>query len=105
MVLDVKVMGWAGSHGIDTARLKAARVPVYGKWYYPEIPPDAPVVNLHTGEVQVFPEKMIAGEILFAPEEDLRRAGLYPAPEKPTESTPAAGEQQVEEQQQESDGG
>lgn len=79
MVLDAKAMGWAGRHSIDTAKLKAARVPVYGKWYYPEIPAGVRVVNLHTGEVATFSEPMAAGEILFAPEEDLRRAGLYPA--------------------------
>ena len=85
MVLDVKAMDWAGRHGIDTAKLKKARVPVYGKWYYPELPAGVPVVNLHTGEVLTFPERMIAGEVLFAPEEDLRRAGLYPPPEKSDE--------------------
>lgn len=78
MVLDAKAMGWAGRQGIDTAKLKAANVPVYGKWYHPEIPANVRMVNLHTGETRVFQERMLAGEILFAPEDDLKRAGLVP---------------------------
>ena len=39
MVLDVKALTWAAQHNIDTAKLKAAKVPIYGKWYFPEIPP------------------------------------------------------------------
>lgn len=92
MVLDVKVMAWAGRNGIDTAKLKAARVPVYGKWYFPEIPPGVRLVNLHTGEVTVFQERMLAGEILFAPEEDLRRAGLLPGAEGGAASAGAGSE-------------
>jgi hypothetical protein len=84
MVLDAKAMGWAGRNGIDTAKLKRAHVPVYGKWYFPEIPPGVPVVNLHTGEVTTFREPMLAGEILFAREGDLRQAGLLPAQEAGT---------------------
>lgn len=90
MVLDVKAMGWASRNDIDTAKLKKARVPVYGKWYYPEIPAGVRLVNLHTGEVTSFNERMLAGEILFAPEEELRRAGLLPSAEdRPVAETPS----------------
>lgn len=81
MVLDVKFMDWAGRHGIDTAKLKAARVPVYGKWYYPDLPPGVRLVNLQTGEVRTFDRPMRAGEVLWAPEDDLKRAGLWPSEE------------------------
>ena len=63
MVLDAKALTWAAKNNIDTAKLKAAKVPIYGKWYFPEIPPGIPLVNLETGEQQVFPERMIAGEL------------------------------------------
>ncbi len=78
MVLDVKAMEWAGQRGIDTAKLKAAKVRVFGKWYYPVIPAGLKVVNLQTGQAVSYPQDMVAGEVLFAAEEDLRRAGLYP---------------------------
>ncbi|HET6317848.1 MAG TPA: hypothetical protein VFG86_15450 [Chloroflexota bacterium] len=85
MVLDAKALTWAAQNGIDTAKLKAAKVPIYGKWYFPEIPAGVPVVNLETGEREVFPARMLTGELIYAPEEDLRRAGLLPAdfPEEP----------------------
>jgi hypothetical protein len=79
MVLDAKALTWAAQVGIDTAKMKAARVPIYGKWYFPEIPAGVPVINLQTGEREVFPTRMLTGELIYAPEEDLRRAGLLPA--------------------------
>jgi hypothetical protein len=85
MVLDAKALTWAAKHSIDTAKLKAAKVPIYGKWYFPEIPASVPVVNLETGERQVFEARMVAGELIWAPEADLRRAGLLP-PDFPSEA-------------------
>src|SRR5205807_5992639 len=63
MVLDVKALTWAAQHNIDTAKLKAAKVPIYGKWYFPEIPAGVALVNLATGERAVFPDRMVAGEV------------------------------------------
>ena len=79
MVLDAKALTWAAKNDIDTAKLKAAKVPIYGKWYFPEIPPGVPLVNLETGEQQVFPERMVAGEVIYVPAADLQRVGLAPA--------------------------
>src|SRR6266851_383138 len=62
MVLDAKALTWAAKNDIDTPKLKKARVAIYGKWYFPEIPAGIPLVNLETGEQQVFPERMIAGD-------------------------------------------
>lgn len=76
MVLDAKAMGWAATSGIDTAKLKAAKVPIYGKWYFPTIPGGVPMVNLQTGERITFPEPVLAAEVLFAKASDLKRAGL-----------------------------
>jgi hypothetical protein len=78
MVLDAKALTWAGKNDIDTAKLKKAKVPIYGKWYFPEIPPNVALVNLETGEQQVFPERMLAGEVIYVPAIDLERAGLVP---------------------------
>jgi hypothetical protein len=78
MVLDAKALTWAARHNIDTAKLKAAKVPIYGKWYFPEIPPGVPLVNLETGEQEVFPERMVAGEVIYVPAADLQRAALGP---------------------------
>src|SRR6202165_5718257 len=78
MVLDAKALTWAAKNDIDTAKLKAAKVPIYGKWYFPEIPADIPLVNLETGEQQVFPELMVAGEVIYVPATDLLRAKLAP---------------------------
>jgi hypothetical protein len=78
MVLDAKALTWAAKHDIDTAKLKKAKVPIYGKWYFPEIPPNVGLINLETGEQQVFPERMIAGEVIFVPAAELQRAGLLP---------------------------
>lgn len=78
MVLDAKALTWAAKHDIDTPKLKKARVPIYGKWYFPEIPAGVPLVNLETGEQQVFSERMVAGEVIYVPAEDLTRVGLAP---------------------------
>lgn len=78
MVLDAKALTWAARNNIDTAKLKAAKVPIYGKWYFPEIPANIPLLNLETGEQQVFPERMVAGEVIFVPAADLLRASLGP---------------------------
>src|SRR3981081_854480 len=78
MVLDAKALTWAAKHDIDTAKLKKAKVPIYGKWYFPEIPAGIPLVNLETGEQQVFAERMVAGEVIFVPATDLQRAALTP---------------------------
>src|SRR5947199_1946423 len=79
MVLDAKALTWAAKNDIDTAKLKKAKIPIYGKWYFPEIPPNVPLVNLETGEQQVFPERMVAGEVIFVPAADLQAAGLAPS--------------------------
>ncbi len=79
MVLDAKALTWAAKNEIDTAKLKKAKVPIYGKWYFPEIPPNVALVNLETGEQEIFPERMIAGEVIFVPAADLQAAGLAPA--------------------------
>lgn len=79
MVLDAKALTWAAKNDIDTAKLKRAKVPIYGKWYFPEIPPSVALVNLETGEQTSFPQRMIAGEVIFVPAAELVRAGLAPA--------------------------
>jgi hypothetical protein len=79
MVLDAKALTWAAKNEIDTPKLKKAKVPIYGKWYFPEIPPNVMLVNLETGEQRAFPERMIAGEVIYVPAADLVRAGLAPA--------------------------
>src|SRR5919112_1930910 len=78
MVLDAKALTWAAQNNIDTAKLKAAKVPIYGKWYFPEIPAGVPLINLETGEQEVFQERMIAGQVIFVPAADLVRAKLAP---------------------------
>ena len=78
MVLDAKALTWAAKHDIDTAKLKKAKVPIYGKWYFPEIPADVPLVNLETGQQEIFDARMVAGEVIYVPAEDLQRAGLTP---------------------------
>jgi hypothetical protein len=79
MVLDAKALTWAAKNDIDTAKLKKAKVPIYGKWYFPEIPPNVALVNLETGEQESFPRRMIAGAVIYVPAADLVRAGLAPA--------------------------
>jgi hypothetical protein len=93
MVLDAKALTWAAKNNIDTAKLKAARVPIYGKWYFPEIPAGVPLINLETGERQVFETRMVAGEVIWAPEADLRRAALLPTdfPSEPSSGEPEGG--------------
>jgi hypothetical protein len=78
MVLDAKALTWAAKNDIDTAKLKKAKIPIYGKWYFPEIPPGIPLVNLETGEQQIFPERMVAGEVIYVSAADLQRVGLAP---------------------------
>lgn len=78
MVLDAKALSWAAKNDIDTAKLKKARIPIYGKWYFPEIPPNVALVNLETGEQEIFPQRMIAGEVIFVPSAELVAAGLAP---------------------------
>jgi hypothetical protein len=79
MVLDAKALTWAAKNDIDTAKLKKAKVAIYGKWYFPEIPAHVALTNLETGEQEVFPERMIAGEVIYVPSADLVQAGLAPA--------------------------
>ena len=78
MVLDAKAMEWANENGIDTAKLRAAKLPIYGKWYFPDIPANVPMINLRTGEIQSFSGGLRAGEILYVTRADLRRARLGP---------------------------
>src|SRR5687768_9339670 len=78
MVLDSKQMDWASREGLDTAALKRAKVPIFGKWYFPDLPDNVPLVNLSTGEVETFPSGYRAGAVLYVKEEDLKRAGLGP---------------------------
>jgi hypothetical protein len=78
MVLDAKALTWAAKHDIDTPKLKKARIPIYGKWYFPEIPPNVALINLETGEQEIFPERMVAGEVIYVPASELLRAGLAP---------------------------
>ena len=95
MVLDAKALTWAAQHDIDTAKLKRAKVPIYGKWYFPEIPADVALTNLETGAQQIFPERMIAGEVIYVPSADLVRAGLAPADFVVIDLPPAPGAAEV----------
>lgn len=100
MVLDSKQMDWASREGLDTPALKKAKVPIFGKWYFPDLPANVPLVNLSTGEVETFPAGYRAGAVLYVKEDDLKRAGLgpykaaaAPAPAPaPAASPPAAAE-------------
>ena len=78
MVLDSKHMEWASRQGLETAALKKAKVPIFGKWYFPDLPANVPLVNLSTGEVETFPAGFRAGAVLYVKEEDLKRAGIGP---------------------------
>jgi cytochrome c oxidase subunit IV len=89
MVLDSKAMGWASDQKLDTAALKKAKIPIYGKWYFPELPADVPLVNLQTGEVETFGPGLRAGAILYVKEEDLKEAKL--GPYAATAAPPSAG--------------
>jgi hypothetical protein len=88
MVLDAKALTWAAQNNIDTAKLKAAKVPIYGKWYFPEIPAGVALLNLETGEQEVFPQRMVAGEVIYVPAADLQRASLTPEGFSVREVTP-----------------
>ena len=88
MVLDAKAMEWANENGIDTAKLRAAKLPIYGKWYFPDIPANVPMINLRTGEIQSFSGGLRAGEILYVTRADLRRARLGPYTSLPEVSPP-----------------
>src|SRR5215208_3745685 len=91
MVLDAKAMTWAGQHGIDTSTLKKLKVPIYGKWYFPEIPAGVVMVNLDNGHLQTFRSPMRAGEVLYVVRDDLRRHRLGPYAALPDPSAaPAA---------------
>lgn len=93
MVLDSKQMEWASRQGLETAALKKAKVPIFGKWYFPDLPANEPLINLSTGEVETFPSGFRAGAILYVKEADLKRAGIGPykaAPAAPTLTQPAA---------------
>jgi hypothetical protein len=90
VVLDASAMSWAKLQNIDTKKLKAAKVPLYGKWYFPEIPGGVPLINLETGERHVFPPGMVAGEVIWAPEADLRRLGIAGLPEPEPEPEPVS---------------
>lgn len=91
MVLNVKAMEWASSMGLDSAKLKAAKVKIFGKWYFPDIPANERLVNLQTGEVETFPRSMRAGTVLYALEDELQRAKLGPYADPPADaSTPTA---------------
>lgn len=78
MVLDVKALTWAAQNDLDTAKLKAAKIKLYGKWYFPQIPEGVPLLSLESGERRVFEQPMIAGEVVWAAERDLKHARLGP---------------------------
>jgi cytochrome c oxidase subunit 4 len=78
MVLDSKQLDWASREGLDTPALKKAKVPIYGKWYFPDLPANERLVNLSTGEVETFPAGYRAGAVLYVKEDDLKRAAIGP---------------------------
>jgi hypothetical protein len=86
-------MEWANENGLDTAKLKAAKIPIYGKWYFPDLPADVLMINLKSGEIQSFGPGLRAGEILYVTRFDLRRArlGPYAALPEPEAARPASG--------------
>src|ERR687885_1929187 len=94
MVLDAKAMTWASQNGIDTPTLKKLKIPIYGKWYFPEIPAGVVMVNLENGHLQTFRRPMRAGEILYVVRDDLRRArlGPYAALPDPSAAPPPAAQ-------------
>ena len=89
MVLDSKAFEWASANGLDTATLKKAKIPIYGKWYFPDLPADVPLVNLQSGAVETFGPGFRAGAVLYVKEEDLKRAGLGPYKAPPPAAAPA----------------
>src|SRR5918912_3463952 len=78
MVLDPKAMDWGSQQGLDAAALKRAKVPIFGKWYFPDLPANEPLYNLSTGQIETFPAGYRAGAVLYVKEADLKRAGLGP---------------------------
>src|SRR4051794_38205346 len=90
MVLDPKQMTWAGQQGLDAAALKRAKVPLYGKWYFPDLPANEPLVNLSTGGIETFPPGYRAGAVLYVREADLKKAGLGPYKAAPAPVVAAA---------------
>ena len=78
MVMNAKAMEWAGNYGLDSAKLKSGKVKIFGKWYFPDIPANEPLINLQTGEVETFPQGLRAGTILYVLEDELKRAKLGP---------------------------
>jgi hypothetical protein len=94
MVLNAKAMEWAGSFGLDSAKLKSGKVKIFGKWYFPDIPANQRLINLQTGEVETFPQGLRAGTVLYVLEEELKQAKLGPyaeaEPEEPAAATNAA---------------
>ena len=78
MVLDSKHMEWASRQGLETATLKKAKVPIFGKWYFPDLPAQTSLINLSTGEIETFPAGFRAGAVLYVKEADLKEAGLGP---------------------------
>jgi cytochrome c oxidase subunit 4 len=98
MVLDSKQMDWASREGLDTAALKRAKVPIFGKWYFPDLPANEPLLNLSTGEIETFPAGYRAGAVLYVKEADLKRAGIGPykaAPAPAAAAAPAAAPVEV----------
>jgi heme/copper-type cytochrome/quinol oxidase subunit 4 len=91
MVLDSKQMDWASREGLDTAALKRAKVPIFGKWYFPDLPANEPLLNLSTGEIETFPAGYRAGAVLYVKDADLKRAGIgpYKAAAAPAPAAPA----------------
>src|SRR5204862_123643 len=75
---------------LETAALKKAKVPIFGKWYFPDLPANVPLVNLSTGEIETFPAGFRAGAVLYVKEEDLKRAGIGPYKGAPVPATPPA---------------
>ena len=87
-------MDWAGREGLDTAALKRAKVPIFGKWYFPDLPANEPLVNLSTGEIETFPAGYRAGAVLYVKEADLKQAGLGPYKSAPLRRLPLHRHQQ-----------
>ncbi len=83
MVLDLKAFDWAAANNLDTAALKKAKIPIYGKWYFPDLPAGVPLINLQTGAIETFGAGYRAGAVLYVKEDDLHRAGLGPYKDKP----------------------
>ena len=87
MVLNAKAMEWAGGFGLDSAKLKNAKVKIFGKWYFPDIPANQRLINLQTGDVETFPTGLRAGTVLYVLEDELKNAKLGPFAEPAVEAT------------------